>query len=382
MQIFTLDRHPSSRNGGQEWSLLDECVGLAKRGHAVTLAYVQDGDLLTRHRAAGVTTVRLDAVEIESSRRLASALGLVRSSLGNAAAGADVVCLNQYHDTLFGRAVTMRRRVPLVCHLRLPPPGETCTQWRIGLRGVDRFIAVSGAVRQQWAEQIGLDEGIIDVVHDGIDMDRFRPVEDRMALRRALDTPDDAFVAVYAGRLDRMKNLEGMLRAFAALQMDASEARLWIAGRPVNHATPEDGARYVESLEALAASLGIESQVSWLGPRDDVPALLSSADVALLFTYNEAFGRATTEALACGIPLVGHRAAGTAEILTGEFSRFTVDLDDEAETVATIRSCVGLRTRDPGFPARARAHILSNFSSEAMVAGVERVLARVVGVQR
>ena len=381
MRIFTLDRHPSSRNGGQEWSLLDECVGLAKRGHAVTLGYVEDGDLLARHRAAGVTTVKLDAVEIESSHRLASALGMVRSAVGGAAAGADVVCLNQYHDTLFGRAVTLRRRVPLVCHLRLPPPGETCTQWRIGLRGVDRFIAVLGAVRQQWAEQIGLDEKIIDVVHDGIDMDRFRPADDRVALRRTLGTPDDAFVAVYAGRLDRLKNLEGMLRAFAALQMDAREARLWIAGRPVDHATPEDGARYVKSLEELAASLGIGSQVSWLGPREDVPALLSSADVALLFAYNEAFGRATTEALACGIPLVGHRAAGTAEILSGEFARFAVDIDDEAATVATIRSCIGLRERDAGFAARARAHVRANFSSEAMVAGVERVLTRVVGEQ-
>ena len=378
MRIFTLDRHPSSRNGGQEWSLLDECIGLAKRGHAVTLGYVADGDLLERHRAAGVVTVKLDSVELDPSRRIGSAAGMFRGALGSASANADVVCVNQYHDTLFGRAVAIRRRVPLVCHLRLPPPGMTCTQWRIGLRGVDRYIAVSGAVRREWVEQIGLDEHLIDVVHDGIDMERFRPVADRMAVRRALGAPDDGFVAVYAGRLDRLKNIEGMLRAFAALEMDASEARLWIAGRPVDHPTPDDAARYVDSLHALAAGLGIESQLSWLGARPDVPALLSSADAALLFAYNEAFGRATIEALACGTPIVAHREGGTAEILTGEFSRFAFELADQDAAVATIRSCIGLRERDPGFAQRARDHILSNFASESMVAGVERTLSRVV----
>jgi glycosyltransferase involved in cell wall biosynthesis len=377
MRIFTLDRHPSSRNGGQEWSLLDECVGLVGRGHDVTLGYVTDGDLLARHRAAGVRTVQLTGVELAPARRLSSAADFVRSAI-RSAASADVVSINQYHDALFGRAVATRRRRPLVCHLRLTPPDMLCTQWRIGLGGVSRFIAVSHAVRRQWIDQIGLPEDGVDVVHDGIDVDRFRPVADRIAVRRALGTPDEAFVAVYAGRIDASKNIEGMLRAFAALGMRGANARLWIAGRPVAHATPEDGARYVESLRDLAKALGIHDQVDWLGTRDDIPALLASADVALLFAYNEAFGRATVEALACGTPIVAHRPSGTSEILTGEFARFAFDLDKPDETVAVIRSCIGLRQRDPGFPARARAHVVANFATSAMVGGVERSLARLL----
>ena len=382
MRIFTLDRHPSSRNGGQEWSLLDECVGLASRGHQVTLGYVVDGDLLSRHRDGGVRAVRLPGVEIVPSRRLGSALDLVRSAASAGARGADVICVNQYHDALFGRAVALRRHAPLVCHLRLTPPETLCMQWRIGLSGIDRYIAVSESVRTEWVRHMGFAEDRIDVVHDGIDTERFRPSADRSAIRRALDTPDNAFVAVYAGRVDRTKNIEGMMRAFAAVALGDESARLWVAGRPVAHATPDDGFRYLETLRSLAGELGIGSQVNWLGPRDDIPVLLSAADAAMLFAYHEPFGRATVEALACGTPIVAHRPGGTREILTGEFARFAFDLGNPEEAVAMLRSCIGLRERDPGFAARARAHVLKYFSTAAMVDGIERILQSVIASRK
>jgi glycosyltransferase involved in cell wall biosynthesis len=183
---------------------------------------------------------------------------------------------------------------------------------------------------------------------------------------------------VYAGRLDETKNLEGMFRAFAALGLTAAQARLLVAGRPVSHASAGAGERYLASLKELVHSLGIAQHVHWLGARDDVPALLGAADTAALFAYNEPWGRATIEALACGTPIVATARGGSLEILTGEFRRLAFAPERPDESVAILRSLIGWRDRDPDFARRARAHVLENFGISAMIAGIERSLLGVV----
>ena len=383
MRLFFYDFEPSARRGGQELSLLDECIDLAKRGHEVTLGYVIEGDLLPRYEAAGVATLRLPGIALGEGAGRIPALGrLARSALLAARTKPDVVCINQYLDTLFGSMVARLRHAPLVCHLRLFPPDRFCGQWRIGLRAVTRFIAVSGAVRDAWVDR-GVEPTTIDVVHDGIDLERFRPTPDRAAIRRALGVPEDAFVVAFAGRLDRGKHLEALISTFAELGLPASEARLLIAGRPVHHATPEDGERYVAGLRALAAERGVADAVHWLGSRPDVPDIMSAADVTALFTlYPDALPRAIYESLACGTPAVAQRDGGTLEVLTGEFERFAFDARVPGDALRILRSLRGWQSSDPGLGVRARAHAERQFGKVAMVDGIERSLRRAAGSAR
>jgi glycosyltransferase involved in cell wall biosynthesis len=232
MKVICFDEVPASTRGGQEWSMLDECVGLAGRGHEVSLGYVVAGDLLPRYVAAGVRPVQVSRLILPTGQRVRGVAQFASSVARAALVPADLICVNQYHDTLFGNAVARIRRVPLVCHLRLMPPSQFCGQWRLGVRGVTRFIAVSAAVRDAWADR-GFDPSIIDVVHDGIDIERFKPIADRAAVRRSLGVPEDAYVLAFAGRLDRQKRIEAMLEAFARLELPATQARLLIAGRRV-----------------------------------------------------------------------------------------------------------------------------------------------------
>ena len=375
MRILCFDEVPASTRGGQEHSMFDECVGLAKRGHEVSIGYVEHGDFLPRYEAAGVRPVQVSRIILPTGERVLGMVEWASSVARSARVPADLVCINQYHDTLFGSAIARLKRVPLVCHLRLMPPSAFCGQWRIGVRGVTRFIAVSAAVREAWAER-GFDPGIIDVVHDGIDTERFRPAVDRLAMRRALGVPDDAYMIAFAGRLDRQKRLEALLEAFARLEMPASAARLVIAGRPVDHASPEAGAAYVEGLKRLAGELGVADAVHWLGSRPDVPEILAASDVSALFTlYPEALARTTYESMACGTPPIAQRDGGMAEVLTGEFSRFLFDGSVES-AVGLLRALRTWRTDDPSLAERLRAHALKHFSKEAMVAGIEQSFLR------
>ena len=363
--------------------MLDQCVDLVQLGHDVTLGYIAPGDLLDRYHEGGVRTIRLGDYTVDRAAPVGSALRLTRGLARALAVPADVVVANAYHSTMFAGAVARARRLPLVCHLRLFPPIEFCGQWRIGARAVTRFIAVADAVARAWIAR-GFDAGAIDVVHDGVDMARFRPrPEQREALRRALAIPSDAFVVLYGGRLDRTKNIEALLRTFAALGLPAARARLLIAGRPVDHATPEAGAAYAESLRALASSLGIADAIQWLGSRPDMPELYAAADVSALFSRDpEPLARATYESLACGTPVIAWRDGGLPEVLTGEFARFLFDGARPEAPVELLRSLIGWRDRDPGFAQRARCHAQAGFSRESMSRGIEQSLRRAVSERR
>ena len=356
--------------------MLDECVGLAGRGHEVTLGYTTAGDFLPRYAAAGVRTIELPRMILPTGQRFRGMREWISAVSQAARVPADVVCINQYHDTLFGSAVARLKRAPLACHLRLMPPDTFCGQWRLGLRGVTRFIAVSGAVKDAWVAR-GFDPEIVDVVHDGIDTERFRIHSDREGMRRALDVPTDAYLIAFAGRLDRQKRIETMLDTFARLRREVPEAYLAIAGRPVDHATPEAGVAYVESLKRHAESLGVAPAVRWLGVRSDVPEILACADVSILFTlYPEALARTTYESMACGTPALAQRDGGMAEVLTGEFARFAFDGDDLDGVVDRLLALRHWRRDDPAMATRLREHAVRHFSKEAMVTGIEASLAR------
>lgn len=374
MKILALENEPSSKLGGQEHSLLDSCLGLAARGHAVVLAHTRDGDLLPRYRAGGIQTLSLARYTVDREHPITSTVDLARSLVRGLGTRPDVIYINQYLDVFFGGLIARLARRPLVCHLRLYPPAQFCGQWRLGLPAVTRFIAVSQATRNAYL-RCGFDTEAIDLVYNGIDVTRFAPNARGAVVRKELGIGPNAFVVTYAGRINRSKNLELLLRGFAGLDLTPERARLLIAGRLVvyDHA---DGQLYMNELRTLATELGIADAVHWLDSRADMPSVFAASDVtALVGREPETFGRTIAESLACGVPAIGVKRGGIPEVLCGEFEEFLVQDDPEAVT-ERLRSLVSWRARDPDFARRARDYVLSRFSSDEMVSGIERSLER------
>lgn len=378
MRVLALEGEPSGTRGGQEHSLLDVCAGLSAAGHSVTLAHVDDGDLLERYVAAGVRPLRVRGYGIDRRHPLRSGADVAASLVRALRARPDVLYINQYLDALFASTVARLLRIPLVCHLRLFPPEEFCGQWRIGLTGVSRFIAVSEATRSAYVER-GFDAQAIDLVMNGIDVERFRPLADRAAIREALGLTPEQFAVLYVGRVDRGKNLESLLRAFATLRATTPNAKLLVAGRPLVHGSGAEGAQYLATLQALAESSGLTADVRWLGPRTDVVQLYNAADVCVLpSTEPETFGRTLAEAMACGTPGVGTAVGGIPEVLVGEASRFVVPPGDDRAIARCLGELADWRRSDPSLGMRLRALTVERFDSRRMVREVARVLERAV----
>ncbi|HYA68877.1 MAG TPA: glycosyltransferase family 4 protein, partial [Acidimicrobiales bacterium] len=217
-----------------------------------------------------------------------------------------------------------------------------------------------------------LDAARIDVVYNGIVADDY-PVGGAEELARAraeLGIDPGAFVVLFCGRLDAEKGLEVLLDAWGRLGLAPAEGRLVILGLPVLHPDPQ---AYLRQLRELAPPGCL-----WLPTRRGVVDVMHAADVLVLPSYAEGFGRALIEAMATGRPAVGSRVEGIPEILSGDFARFLFEPGDAAGLTDLLAGLVGWQAREPGLAAQCAQYVRERFSLGRTADGVEGVLTEVL----
>lgn len=175
-------------------------------------------------------------------------------------------------------------------------------------REVDRLVATTVEEAFDLA-QLGSDLDRVTVIPCGVDLERFRPwgSTDRRptTLRRV----------VVVSRLVERKGIGNVIAALPRL----ADVELVVAGGPPAEALAGDAE--ATRLRALAERLGVGDRVEFRGAlgRDEVPALLRSADVVACCPWYEQFGLVAIEAMACGVPLVASAVGGLAEsVVDGE----------------------------------------------------------------
>ncbi|MEG3628721.1 glycosyltransferase [Streptomyces poriticola] len=172
--------------------------------------------------------------------------------------------------------------------------------YRAGERLGSATVAVSPTVAGRLARW-GVPAPRIEVVPNGIDLDRFRfdPVA-RHRTRRRLGLPDGAYVVGGVGRLSAGKRFDVLVRALARLPDDCW--LLLVGGGPEEH-----------RLRSTAREAGVADRVLLTGerpyvpdgsPGPDLPSLASAMDVLASPSPEEAFGLAIVEGLATGLPVV------------------------------------------------------------------------------
>jgi type III pantothenate kinase len=183
------------------------------------------------------------------------------------------------------------------------------------------------------------------------DVTRFRPVTDRTLARRAVlgpEVPDDAFVVVAVGDFaeESHKRLGWVISEVASLGSDLG-VHLLLAGQAT--------ADQVRRIADLCRPLGKRAHLRPNTPPEQMSALYQAADAFAHAALREPFGVVFLEALASGLPAVGHPFPVTAWII-GEGGA-TVDMTRPGELAATLdrwRRDAGLR-RDLGALGRERA---------------------------
>jgi len=187
----------------------------------------------------------------------------------------------------------------------------------------------------------------------------------RDELRSSLGWAPTAPLIVHAGRFIEQKNHVGIVRIFRRVLLHRPDARLILLGQgPLE-----------QQVIGLAGDLIRRGVVRLLGLREDVPALLSAADVLLFPSLDEGFGLVPLEANACGLPVVGTRVPGLDEALIDGENAYLHAVNDETGMAASVLALVAnpKEASEMGNRGRSRAEALySPRASAELLARVYR----------
>jgi len=235
--------------------------------------------------------------------------------------------------------------------------------------GVDRYIAISRAIRQVLIND-GIAASNIETVHSGIDLNRFEGIEkaDGDAVRAELGlgpaTPVVGCVAHFAWH----KGLEYLVDAVPLAAKTIPEARFVIVG----------AGKLEEEIKARAAQNGASERIVFAGFRSDVPQCLAAFDVFVMPSVMEGLCTSILDALAMRKPVVASEVGGIPEIIEHETTGLLAPpRDAEALAKALVRML-----REPDLAQRlaaaGREKVEKRFSVDSMVEGSIRVYERLL----
>jgi glycosyltransferase involved in cell wall biosynthesis len=365
--------HSMAPVGGTELNVFQVTRGLAGRGHSIDLIAARGGSLAEEYATFCRSVTRLPVLDFARSTALRDVVRMTPAIAVAAAKRADVVYPNRFSELIWATSAGRLSGAPVVCHLheiRHRRPGGFPNAH------VRKFIAVSESLRSEWVE-VGLDPNLIDVVYNGVSLDDYPlgGAEERARARADLGLPEDGFVVLYYGRLDAEKGVDVLLDAWGRLDIGDGGGRLLLVGSPSMHLADGEG-----ELERMRRNE--PPGCTWLPARADVVTPLHAADVVVVpSVWAEPFGRVVIEAMATGRPALASRVGGIPEILKGEFDRFLVEPSDPASLADGLRGLMGWQAREPDLAKVCEGYVRDNFSLDATISGIERVLMTTAGGQ-
>ena len=331
MRIAQVTARYSPSIGGVQTHVRRLAEGCASSGDQVTVLTHQQGDRPAEEWMGQVRVLRFPrTVKLENfpvSRELFRYLQAHSSDF-------DVVHSHDYH-TVVSRAAA-RTGLPFVFTPHYHGTGGTPLRAMLHpvyrplggkvFAAANAVICVSDAERGLVVRDFPGAAAKVRVVPNGTDH-RTRPV-----LRSA--SPAAARMVLVLGRLERYKNVDLLIRAFASRPMGAA---LVIAGEGPDR----------RRLEQLAASLGVSASIQFRGrvSDQDLDTLLSSADVVASASAHEAFGLAVADGLAAGARVVASDIPAHQEIgrLAGNGAAITfVNPADTRECAAALAESLDL----------------------------------------
>jgi len=366
----------TSMIGGAETNLLSILGNLDRsRFRPQAVVCPREGPLLDEANRMGINGIAVSYHSLWSKtpyRYLSTMRGLARAVRSNET---NIIHLNHHFLVDFAVAAAFVTRRPLVCHYRGIEGDWFLNPYRKWFNRASRIIAVSEAAAANLADH-GIHHARITVVHDGIDVTKFRRSSSGSGvLRRAYNFSPEHFLIGYVGRPEPEKGLEDLLMAAREVCAVERKVRFAIVGEPML-----PGRDYIGELQELAHRLELNGKVVFTGFRADIDAVYRDLDLMVLPSWRDAFPNVILEAMASRVPVIATAVGGIPEMVeNGETGTLIQPRDREALSKAIISS---VRMADPQrkrIISKAEERVRSCFTIERQVREIERVYTQVMG---
>ncbi len=208
------------------------------------------------------------------------------------------------------------------------------------VEAADMLIANTSLEASQLVDLYDADPTRVQVVHPGVDLSVFRPL-DQAQVRVELGLPRDAAVLLFAGRIQPLKGPDVLLRAVAVMLSQQPELRSRLVV-PIVGGPSGSGLEHPESLALLAAELGLGDVVRFVPPvaQAELARWCAAATLVAVPSYNESFGLVAVEAQATGTPVVAAAVGGLTTVVDHEVSGLLVAGHDARGWAAALTRIV------------------------------------------
>lgn len=278
--------------------------------------------------------------------------------------GVDLLCCMNGQPSMVAYYAGSRGRIPCVSFLQSFYIRRDIHLYRIP--SLSAVLFCSDEVRASIVGKARL-RGAIHVIHNGVDLTRFRPNDDaeaRSHARERAGIPLDRVVVGQVGSMIDRKGVDLLIRAAADLIG---------AGAPV-HVVFVGSGPDADGFTRLAAELGIAGQVTFAGDvRDPAPWYRDIFDINALASRAEAFGLALIEGAASGLPLIAARTGGMQEIVREGVTGLFFEPGDARDLAAKLGRLVGDAELRERLGRAALTDARERFSIEGQVRRIEGV---------
>jgi glycosyltransferase involved in cell wall biosynthesis len=183
----------------------------------------------------------------------------------------------------------------------------------------NKIIAVSDFTRRELLQYYKVKEDKIRVIHNGVDVDKFKPATDKLKAKAELGfNPEDKAI-LSVGRLYARKGLFTLIESMALVTRKFKNAKFIIAGKGLSNE--------MKKLVSYATKLEVKDNIVFTGyfPDKKLPKLYQAADIFAFSTFYENLPFAVLEALSTGLPVVTTNVGGIPEMIESGRNGFLVE---------------------------------------------------------
>lgn len=235
----------------------------------------------------------------------------------------------------------------------------------------DRILVNSEAVKQAVLQREQIDVQKIHVIHNGVNIQKYRPIEDRPDLRSYLKQkryefgiPEHASVIGMVANLIPYKGYDDFLMAAAVVRQQYPDTRFLCIG--------EDRGMQ-NDLEALRRNLGLGTHVMFTGSVQTIPEILHLLDIQVSASHQEGFSNAILEGMASGKPVIATAVGGTPEAVDDHVTGLLVPPKDPDALAQAIISLLAHPEWAGQLGHNGRKRVERHFSFEKMIDKLEKL---------
>jgi glycosyltransferase involved in cell wall biosynthesis len=228
---------------------------------------------------------------------------------------------------------------------------------RLTLYPPDHIVTVSERMAKQVQNQPWVSSQKVTAIPNSIPVEDFHRPDLRDYYRQNWNFSATDVVIGFTGRIEKVKNLDLLIRAFAILSIDYPDLRLALAG--IGELQPE--------LEALSKTLGVADRITWTGFFMDIPGFLSALDIYVQPSINEGLSLSILEAMAAEKPVIATRVGSADEIIENENTGLVIQPGSVEAIVNSVKTLLNNPDLRKSQAKNAKKHVFEKYNVQKMV---------------